>query len=219
MLHRSTGEGVQAFLYSISPIEPRYGDLVTHGCLTAADLLKDHPTAWRAYTDGSGLHVNNNGAAVVLVNPTEEGARVCSHRVREDSSYPSELHAILLAFRPAPKHEELIILSDCSAALQKLDSIIKGTCIYYSHTHSAILRDIRDAYLQKTSTTHCAHIRSHVGFAGNEWADIFAQNAAFAAFPPKPRLSKFDLHQGAIIIKGKPHYHLYKHKIPRAPCP
>jgi len=120
-----------------------------------------------------------------------------------------------LAFRRAPKHDDLVILPDCSAALQKLDSIVKGTCIYYSHTHSSILRQIRDEYLQRTATTHYAHIRSHVGFAGNEWADIFAKNAAFAAFPPRPRMHKFDLHQGAIVIKGKPHYHLYKHKIPR----
>ena len=28
-------------------------------------------------------------------------------------------------------------------------------------------------------------------------------------------MQKFDLHKGAILIQGKPHYHLYKHKIPR----
>mmetsp|Transcript_127587 Transcript_127587/g.220639 ORF Transcript_127587/g.220639 Transcript_127587/m.220639 type:complete len:522 (-) Transcript_127587:894-2459(-) len=86
LLHQSVESGVQAFSYSISPQEPVYGDLVTHGCQLAADALRSHPTAWRAYTDGSGLHIHNNGAAVVLVDPTESGARVFSHRIREDSS-------------------------------------------------------------------------------------------------------------------------------------
>ena len=135
LLHKSTEAGFQAFAYLVSPQEPQYGDLILHRCQIAADLLRDHPTAWRAYTDGSGLHINNNGAAVVLVDPADPGARVFSHRIREDSSYPAELYAILLALKKAPKHKKLIILSDCSAALQKLDSIVKGTCSFYSHTH------------------------------------------------------------------------------------
>ena len=178
-------------------------------------MLRDHPDAWRAYTDGSGLHIQNNGAAVIIVDPSDPGVTVFSHIIREDSSYPAELHAIILALRRAPRHRKLIILSDCSAALQKLDSIVKGTCAYYSHTHSSILRQIRKAYLLREATTHYAHVRSHVGFAGNEWADIFAKHAAFCPFPPPPRMQKFDLHKGAILIQGKPHYHLYKHKIPK----
>jgi len=183
-LHQSVESGTQAFSYSISPQEPVYGDPVTHGCQVAADALRSHPTAWRAYTDGSDLHIHSNGAAVVIVDPTDSGARVFSHRIREDSSYPAELYALLLALKRTPKHQELVILSDCSAALQKFDSIVKGTCEYYSHTHSSILRQIRQAYLQREAPTHYAHIRSHVGFAGNEWADIFAKHAAFCSSPP-----------------------------------
>jgi len=154
LIHQSTEGGIQAFSYSISPQEPRCGDLATHGCQLAAELLSAHPNAWRAYTDGSGLHINNNGAAVVLVDPADSGTRVFSHRIREDSSYPAELYALLLALKKAPRHQELIILSDCSAALQKLDSVVKGTCIYYSHTHSSILRQIRQAYLHREAPTH-----------------------------------------------------------------
>ena len=206
LVHKSTEAGVQALSYSVSPQEPRHADLTLHGCREAADLLLKYLEAWRAYTDGSGLHVNHNGSAVVLVDPSDSGARVFSHRIREDSSYPAELYAILLALRRAPKHRPLIILSDCSAALQKFHAIVKGTCIYYSHTHSYILRQIRQAYLSRESPTHYAHIRSHVGFAGNEWADIFAKHAAYCPFPPPPQMQKFDLHQRCIPIHGKPHW-------------
>ena len=184
LVHKSTEAGVQGFSYLVSPDEPMYGDLVVHGCQTAADLLRDHPNAWRAYTDGSGLHISHNGAAVVLVDPSDPGARVFSHRIREDSSYPAELYALLLALKKAPRDKELVLLSDCSAALQKLHSIVHNTCIYYSHTHSYILRQIKKMLLLRTAPTYYAHIRSHVGFAGNEWADIFAKHAAFCSFPP-----------------------------------
>ena len=206
---------MQAFSYSVSPQEPRYADLTLHGCPEAADLLLKHPRAWRAYTDGSGLHENHNGSAVVLVDPLDPGARVFSHRIREDSSYPAELYALLLALKRAPRQHALIILSDCSAALQKFHSVVQGTCVFYSHTHSFILRQIKQAYLLREAPTHYAHIRSHVGFAGNEWADIFAKHAAYCPFPPPPQMSKFDLHQRSILIQGKPHFHLFRRKISR----
>mmetsp|Transcript_3721 Transcript_3721/g.6577 ORF Transcript_3721/g.6577 Transcript_3721/m.6577 type:complete len:292 (-) Transcript_3721:42-917(-) len=44
---------------------------------------------------------------------------------------------------------------------------------------------------------------------------FFRQACSILPPPPPPRLAKFDLHKGAILIQGKPHYHLYKHKIPR----
>ena len=178
---------MQALSYLVSPQEPGHANLAPHKCQEAADLLRNHPEAWRVYTDGYGLHVNNNGAAVVLVDPLDPGARVFSHRIREGSSYPAELCALLLALRSAPKEGDIIILSNCSAALQKLHSLVKGNCVYYSRTHSYILRQSRQAYLFGESPTHYGHIQSHVGFAGNKWADIFAKQAAFCPFPtPSP---------------------------------
>ena len=155
LIHKSTEAGVQAFSYSVSPQEPRHADLTLHGCPEAADLLLKHPRAWRAYTDGSGLHENHNGSAVVLVDPSDPGSRVFSHRIREDSSYPAELYALLLALKRAPRQSALIILSDCSAALQKFHSIVKGTCVFYSHTHthSYYVKSSGHTFLEKLPPT------------------------------------------------------------------
>ena len=54
-----------------------------------------------------------------------------------------------------------------------------------------------------------------MGFAGNEWADMFARRAAAINPPPPPPIPLFHLHQGNILISGKPNYHLFRHLIPK----
>ena len=136
-------------------------------------------------------------------------------RVKESSSYPAELWALYLILVHARPHSTLIVLSDCSSALQKITAIGKYSCAYYSHTHAHILRKISHALRSRLGPTHFAHIRSHVGFAGNEWADLFARLAAYVALPPPPVIPRFHLHQKNILISGKPHYHLFRHLIPK----
>ena len=60
LIHKSTVAGIQAFSYPVSPKEHRHANLILHGCQEASELLVKYPEAWRAYTDGSGLHVNHN---------------------------------------------------------------------------------------------------------------------------------------------------------------
>ena len=44
----------------------------------------------------------------------------------------------------------------------------------------------------------------------------FSQSRRRSALSPHPpQLNFFDLHQASILVQGKPHYHLYKHKISR----
>ena len=101
-----------------------------------------------------------------------------SVRVRESSPYPAELWALYLALTYARPNTTLIVLSDCTSALQKVAAIESNSCVYYSHRHAHILRKIAQALRDRQGPTYFAHIRAHVGFAGNEWADLCARRAA-----------------------------------------
>ena len=197
------------------PVAPAQQDLVRHGCHRAAALLRDHPHADLGYTDGSNVHESHSGGAAVLVQHGELGTIAHSMRVRESSPYPAELWALYLVLTYARCHTTLIVLSDCTSALQKVAAIEGGVCAYYSHTHAYILRKIAQALRARQGLTYFAHIRAHVGFAGNEWADMFARRAAYINPPPPPPIPMFHLHQGSILIAGKPHYHLFRHLIPK----
>ena len=74
---------------------------------------------------------------------------------------------------------------------------------------------IAQALRNRQGPTYFAHIRAHVGFASNEWADMFARRAAYVNPPPPPAIPLFHLHQGSILISCKPHYHLFRHLIPK----
>ena len=132
-IHR-VNRGIHSHHLSAQPVAPNSPDLLKHGCHKAASLLRAHPNADLGYTDGSHMHKKHSGGVAVLVNSGEEGAMVHSMRVRESSSYPAELWAPYLALTFAKKDTTLIVLSDCSSALQKGAAIESGTCEYYSHT-------------------------------------------------------------------------------------
>ena len=121
-------------------VVPQAPDLVQHGCHRAVTLLRAHPNAELGYTDGSHVHKTHSGGAAVSVHFGEEGAMVHSMRVRGSSAYPAELRALYLVLTYAKRYTTLIVLSDCSSALQKVAAVESGTGEYYSHTHAHILR-------------------------------------------------------------------------------
>ena len=173
-------------LISTKPDNPRTPDLIEHGCHTAAELLGKYPTAHLGYTDGSHVYVRHSGCAAVLVNYGEDGTIVHSMRVWESSAHPADLWALYLVLTYATSAAPLIVLSDCSSALQKLLAIDNNICEYYSHTHAHILRRVAHALRARQGPTHFAHIRFHVGFAGNERAVLFPRLAAYFT-PPRYR--------------------------------
>ena len=180
ILHR-VERGIHTHHYSHKPIKPLPADLSKHRCHQAAEPILRFPDADLGYTDGSHVHWVHSGCAAVLDNFAETGTIIHSMRVRESSSYPAELCAVYLVLVHARPSSTLIVLSNCSSALQKIAAIEQVTCAYYSHTHAHILRKISQALRSRRGPTHFAHIRSHVGFAGNEWADLFARRAAYVA--------------------------------------
>ena len=212
---RRVDNGIHTHHYSHKPQRPIQADLIKHGCHVAAELISRFPDADIGYTDGSHVHKDHSGCAAVLDYHGEGGTITHAMRVRESSSYPAELWALYLVLVYARPSSALIILSDCSSALQKIYAIERGDCAFYSHTHAHILRKISHALRARLGRTYFAHIRSHVGFAGNEWADLFARLGAYVSAPPPPVIPRFHLHQRSILISGKPHYHLFRHMIPK----
>ena len=92
-----------------------------------------------------------------------------------------------------------MVLSDCSSTLQKVAAIESGTCEYYSDTHAYKL----SPYLAQNSPgpeCQTGSHRAHVGFAGDEWADMFARRAGYVNPPPPPSIPMFHLHRGDILI-------------------
>ena len=83
-------------------------------------------------------------------------------------------------------HKPLPILSDCSAAIMKVKDIVANKCVFYTHARDPLPLNIHTHLGQRTSPTYINHIRSHVGFVENEWADIFAKGGHTSPFsPPK----------------------------------
>ena len=206
--------GVSLHAYTTKPTRPRQQDLILHGCGEAATLLASHPDIPIGYADGSSRHPKRSGFAAVIDDPTDDLTLCYSSRGAEEGAYPSELNAINLLISKADPDKPLLTLSDCSAAIQKVKSIISNTCIFYTHTHATILRKIHSAVQRRTAPTHIAHIRSHVGFVGNEWADIFAKRGAYLPLPPPTRPPPYTLMYGSIPITGKPHFSIFRHLIP-----
>mmetsp|Transcript_138311 Transcript_138311/g.240449 ORF Transcript_138311/g.240449 Transcript_138311/m.240449 type:complete len:418 (-) Transcript_138311:431-1684(-) len=201
LVHR-VDAGVHSHHLSTQPVPPTQADLSKHGCHEAAMLLQQHPDADIGYTDGSNVHAKHSGAAAILVNSGGHGTFVHSMRVRETSPYPAELWALYLILIYAKRNTTLIALSDCSSALKKMTAIAEGGCEFYSHTHAHILRKIAKALADRQGPTYFAHIRSHVGFAGNEWADMFARRAAYVNPPPYPTSPCFTFTRGAYLSPG-----------------
>jgi hypothetical protein len=130
LILRRVDGGIHTHHYSHKPQRPIQADLIKHGCHVAADLVSRFPEADISYKDGSHVHWDHSGCAAVIDYHGEGGTITHAMRVRES------LYIVLVYARPSLI---LIVLSDCSSALQKMYAIERGSCAFYSHTHAHIL--------------------------------------------------------------------------------
>ena len=162
--------------------------------------MLEHPSADLGCTDGSNVHEHHSGGAAALFQSGEEGTMAHSMRVRETSPYPAELWALYLVLTFTKLDTPLIVLSDFTSALQKVAAIESGTCEFYSLTHACILRKKAQALRARQGPTYFAHIRAHVGFAGNEWADMGSHS-----FIPPPQGKHLNLGETSLSPFQAPH--------------
>jgi ribonuclease HI len=144
------------------------------------------------YTDGSAARNNlllvQAGAAAVAFAHNAHGPSVSAEaQVRvagQQTSYKAELLAVLQALRSASTIRQLVIRSDCMAAIAALRAALDTT--NRSRTSAArelrqpcveIVREIATEWRrrgQRGFSTRIVHVRAHCGEVGNEHADRVA---------------------------------------------
>ena len=206
----SPASGLREVLFS-APIFLYPADLIRHGKYKALQATQSLPNATHIYTDGSKTRKERAGAAIVITRDDGPHTALCQ-RIPLTCSYFAELLALRMAFAhiqtsPGP----FVIFSD---SLTLVDLMNSPPDLLAGKTYAKQLASLRTCFLQLRTRVRIAHLPSHVGFIGNEYADRFAYWASYLRMPPRrPPVTQPSL-QGEPII-GNPNKEMVFSRIPQ----